>query len=82
MTTPTMAGSMTELQQLQRQRQQQIQQRKLEEEFVRRLEKLYYATCRGLNPFREAMEFSQQVVLWKKPVASVFVFTAVHLAVW
>lgn len=75
------SGSLTELQQWHRQRQQQ-RQRQQEEEFVRKLEKLYFATCRRLTALREAMEFAQQVVLWRRPAASVAVFVAVHMVLW
>ena len=74
--------STTELQQWHRQRQQQLQQLQQQQEFVRRLEKLYFATCRRLTTFRETMEFSQQVVLWRRPAVSVAVFLLVHIAFW
>ena len=67
---------------VERQRRLQLQQRQREEEFVRRLQASYSKTCCRLGPYKDAIEFLQQVLLWKRPLVSAGVLVAVHMTLW
>lgn len=62
-------------QQLRRQQQQQ-------EEFVKQWQTLYVDFCRQLSSLKDALEFSQEVLLWRQPVVSLGLFLATNFVLW
>jgi len=44
-----------------------------------KLEKIYQSAHRWLTPYKAAIEFAQEVLLWKKKFAAALLFGIVHL---
>ena len=43
-----------------------------------KLEKIFAKTYRYLRPYKGAVELAEEVLVWKKPLASALVYIAIH----